>query len=463
MSASQLFRGGAGLQSFLPERKIGKIVDICRVPQGRLQSQPPSGIFLFQELWQADSVKRQILADRKLRLGLWNYIHFCNRETIRFVRTYLELHYSLSESGIVEMKTALTDPERLNEIARDLSSNFKFYFTGEDFIADESLAKALILIRLDDMYVGNKSVSLTSELTSSQGADSYYEQMPSLVASDYVDVKNIIGTPEPKGVVRQIVPTIRCGKMMIMYKGMHVKPDPLVIMMRHSVRYDDEDKEPFKTIINEISLGKGVKKMTSKLPNGAAPPEWADMLTRPYDPPLLKPEGTTKAYSSLIKLRVCCAVDKIVTSPFRRCIETAAIAAGIFGLGDIWIDNRLGERAGEVTKWDVFNKDLTYMTHAQALQTALNANFNRPVKLHWKRDEHVITRDTNYDDQMNKFRAAVNEFSDQYKGNLLVVTHGDWPFNFTDGRYMFNTADWIVFGKDGGAEDIVEMNINSSQ
>jgi len=428
-----------------PKDAFHKVEDICIIPRGRLDIQPPSGLHLYKQLWNSSDVRSNVLQNRKLRLRLWQYIHECNKVTIRFVKDHLMNHYTFTESGIIDMKTALSTPGHLDTVAIDLTKQF-----SEDFGAKQVLAKALLMIRLDDMFVGNKGISLMNEITSSRDAADYDEETPKLSASQYVKEEYIISNGDRAELLRQIVPPIRCGEYMKLQQEMYVNPDPLLVMMRHSDRLDNEIRG---TVFNE----KRQDTKRSIVPLSSLHPAWPDMVDRPYDSPLSN-GGMEKARESLEKLRTVCVIDKIIASPFRRCIQTAGIAARVFGLRDIWIDNRFGEIKRELDKWSVFKRAVTYITRKEAEQTAISAAGGTLVKIHWERDKSVTTESTTDISQGETFDAAVVEYrtNEQYK-NLLFITHGDWLFRITNDKYIFSEADWVVFDK---TSNIVEEYIH---
>ena len=66
---------------------------------------------------------------------------------------------------------------------------------------------------------------------------------------------------------------------------------------------------------------------------------WSDRATRPYDTPISDYDLPTRAASKLISYDF----QAVVSSPFRRCLQTAAIVANRLGLKVLFVDNRLGE------------------------------------------------------------------------------------------------------------------------
>lgn len=97
-------------------------------------------------------------------------------------------------------------------------------------------------------------------------------------------------------------------------------PQIAVAVMRHGRRLD--------------SLGRDIAGMrTSRV-------QWADADKRPWDTPIDDPEGPAAAAAALQEhYRVVC----IISSPFRRCLQTAGQAALACGLGCVRVHNELGE------------------------------------------------------------------------------------------------------------------------
>ena len=68
---------------------------------------------------------------------------------------------------------------------------------------------------------------------------------------------------------------------------------------------------------------------------------WPDRLDRPYDPPICDVELPAEAAREILALSI--GVGAVVSSPYRRCLQTAAIVCRELGLGMLRVDNRLGE------------------------------------------------------------------------------------------------------------------------
>eukprot|EP01064_Diplonema_japonicum_P031917 TRINITY_DN586_c0_g1_i1.p1 TRINITY_DN586_c0_g1~~TRINITY_DN586_c0_g1_i1.p1 ORF type:complete len:333 (+),score=75.12 TRINITY_DN586_c0_g1_i1:66-1064(+) len=98
--------------------------------------------------------------------------------------------------------------------------------------------------------------------------------------------------------------------------------DGLLCLMRHSTRQDVNGFE-------------------------AAPlDQWPDKMHRPYDPPISDYDLPAEAGLKLKKYNF----QAIVSSPYRRCLETAGIVARTIGVDVVHVDDRLGEWCVEVAR-----------------------------------------------------------------------------------------------------------------
>ena len=98
-------------------------------------------------------------------------------------------------------------------------------------------------------------------------------------------------------------------------------PQGLLVIMRHGQRLDDtraeEGKEP-------------------------AEAEWPDRVARPYDTPLV-PDPALPFGAARTLQAAGVGVARIVSSPFRRCLQTATLVAAAMGVPRVDVDNQLGE------------------------------------------------------------------------------------------------------------------------
>jgi len=171
--------------------------------------------------------------------------------------------------------------------------------------------------------------------------------------------------------------------------------------------------------------------------------EWPDRHTRPYDSPISDRALPRDAVEAGLRKY---GFTAIVSSPFRRCLQTAGIVARELGLSEIHVDNRLSEcRDAAMRCFDTANlprQELTYIEHSEAEELAGCA-------VHWERDMNVPSDP----DDLSARLAAVPSIAGAVageNGNVLLVTHGDLvnrylPTLFDDvGKYAADVAGWAV-------------------
>jgi hypothetical protein len=181
--------------------------------------------------------------------------------------------------------------------------------------------------------------------------------------------------------------------------------NPCVIIMRHGIREDS-------TI--------GTRKVVDQVLN------FYDKEERPYDPHLLDYDiPKLRATQLLAKYNI----TKIVSSPFRRCLQTAGIIAKVLGIPSVNINPLFGEKCTELRKHNLkFNTDINIINEAINHPTVFNNN---------KTVENIIKE---YNDGCNKNTYAygdgdeslkkaieleLNSFDCDSNECLLIITHGD--------------------------------------
>jgi hypothetical protein len=116
-------------------------------------------------------------------------------------------------------------------------------------------------------------------------------------------------------------------------------PAARLVMMRHSMRLDVYAAERIPTS-PELQAA------------------WPDRVTRPFDTPLL-PGGEAVARARAAAAEMTARggdsasaelVAVIVSSPFRRCLQTAGIVARELGVARVHVDLALGEMMHHVTR-----------------------------------------------------------------------------------------------------------------
>lgn len=117
----------------------------------------------------------------------------------------------------------------------------------------------------------------------------------------------------------------------------------LLCLFRHSRRLDT------------LSLERGDMEVTGRMPSQRITLKnvdsrdelgrvWPDWESRPYDSPICDRALLMDAVTGLFKYRF----SVIVSSPFRRCLETAGILARELNIDTVNVDNRLGEDMAQV-------------------------------------------------------------------------------------------------------------------
>lgn len=90
---------------------------------------------------------------------------------------------------------------------------------------------------------------------------------------------------------------------------------------------------------------------------------WSDRAARPYDTPLCQPEHVVSRAEELRRFKFM----RIISSPFRRCVQTAALVAKTLGVASVDIDFGVGESMHEVMRcgWPGDDHELTYMADTE--------------------------------------------------------------------------------------------------
>jgi hypothetical protein len=181
--------------------------------------------------------------------------------------------------------------------------------------------------------------------------------------------------------------------------------NPCVIIMRHGIRED--------SVI-------GPRKVVDQVLN------FYDKEERPYDVPLLDYDiPKLRANQLLTKYNI----TKIVSSPFRRCLQTAGIIAKVLSIPSVNINPLFGEKCTELIRLN-----LKFNTHINIINEAINPPtvFNNNITV-----ENIIEQ---YNDGCNKniytygdgeeslkkaIELELNSFDCDSNECLLIITHGD--------------------------------------
>lgn len=193
---------------------------------------------------------------------------------------------------------------------------------------------------------------------------------------------------------------------------------------------------------------------------------WPDRHTRPYDTPLADTsEELVVGVAADLQAHGLSTFDAIVCSPFRRCVQTAALVCRALGIkgARIVIDNRLGEYMPAANRsWKTAGIDPPgEYSYASADDVAHWAGVS-PADLLWDRDANPMLdeADENLYERVQSIpvicaealkRVGVSGTSASPPA-VLVVTHGDLinrfvpSFEFDDsiGRYSASECGWLA-------------------
>eukprot|EP01060_Flectonema_neradi_P033561 TRINITY_DN5669_c0_g1_i1.p1 TRINITY_DN5669_c0_g1~~TRINITY_DN5669_c0_g1_i1.p1 ORF type:complete len:875 (+),score=205.88 TRINITY_DN5669_c0_g1_i1:254-2878(+) len=176
------------------------------------------------------------------------------------------------------------------------------------------------------------------------------------------------------------------------YKG----DENLIVLMRHSIRHDlgGFDKVP-------ISI-------------------WPDKHARPYDPPISDVDLPLLAAMKIRKYRI----QRIISSPFRRCLETAGIVARYLEIHTVHVDDRLGEWYREIKRCCDAAKVPCRGLQRLSRDDAEKELGGAPLKLGSWHKHDVGEQDIT--GLLRRVATAIPTIADSVKGqNTLLVTHGD--------------------------------------
>ena len=187
----------------------------------------------------------------------------------------------------------------------------------------------------------------------------------------------------------------------------------VTIVMRHGVRADSGSPEGNKQSWNNT---------ITKWPN------------RPFDPPVGNTkfmQETADEYKSKFA-----KITKIVSSPFRRCLETATFMASQLNINTIYINDNLGEKGSAITSTGIYTKHTfdelqkiindfcTFLSYSNKI-IIIQENKGKWIDGEiWKQTESIY-------ETIRRFESVINEekrfFLENNKNNesLLIVSHAD--------------------------------------
>tara|TARA_A100001015_G_scaffold321200_1_gene450728 strand:- start:1506 stop:3275 length:1770 start_codon:yes stop_codon:yes gene_type:complete len=195
---------------------------------------------------------------------------------------------------------------------------------------------------------------------------------------------------------------------------------------------------------------------------------WSDKIDRPYDPPISfklpheligvslserdKREGREKLpMEKAIELKDY-NFTRIISSPFRRCLQTAAIIAKNLGIKTIDVDKGIGEAMSMVSRVGGKRDNFNYLSPKQMNEIIQEASDG----------EAKIGRVSGVDGVFGQVDVSViesnfNKLKDEIlnnplKQNVLLVTHGDvigQTLNIVNGETVLEVdyCAWIIYEK----------------
>eukprot|EP00483_Globobulimina_turgida_P011732 UN11754 len=169
--------------------------------------------------------------------------------------------------------------------------------------------------------------------------------------------------------------------------------NPILLFLRHGIRLD-------------------------KVPNDNI--EWNDRKERYYDTPLSDYDLPLEIATNILNDNKLSHFKpfKMIISPYRRCIETAAIAANKFGVNTFEIDSRIGEISHDPTSGDaLLPMDAHYISFDE-MKNLISKHLSpdKEVEIIWNHREKPGN---------NQWNEALNEYKNMLTNNkhLMFVSH----------------------------------------
>jgi broad specificity phosphatase PhoE len=170
-------------------------------------------------------------------------------------------------------------------------------------------------------------------------------------------------------------------------KTVAMATESMLVVMRHGVRVDIKDPDA----------------------------SWSDKNERPYDPPITDIQLAEETAGMLREY----GIDVIISSPFRRCIQTSGVMARVLGVSSIVIDFGLSEVMNSVRNTGV--SSMTYLSDDDIIReldgAASIADINRDCMPPF--DEEVSGT-------LMRYKESLKTIAKKFAGkSVLCVTHGN--------------------------------------
>ena len=187
-----------------------------------------------------------------------------------------------------------------------------------------------------------------------------------------------------------------------------------VLSIRHSIRLDFQSKVP----------------ITDQ--------NWPDRNIRPFNTPLLEPDGINLAKNTAIEIKnYNLQINKIVSSPLRRCLQTALQIALVFNINEITIDYRIIEDNNAIL--DVIRKHnnnpklpkIPERTTLMSEQHIKNIFDKYKINIIFPKSNTSagLLPDILSDNPERRYTEAYNEYKSMVNYNTCLVSHGSMVFH----------------------------------
>ena len=180
--------------------------------------------------------------------------------------------------------------------------------------------------------------------------------------------------------------------------------------------------------------------------------DWDDRAARPYDTPVSDLELPRRQAEALRRF----GFGRVVSSPFRRCLQTAAAVARVLGIGVVDVDLELGEAMAHIKKsgWPSADHELSYLSD-EAMRALLIEQDG--VELGAVAGEKPRLGQ----DDAERFRGAVRRLRAQSNVGQLLVTHGDaigQAVELLTGQTVIDVAfcGWVAFEQPDGRDMVCD-------
>lgn len=163
--------------------------------------------------------------------------------------------------------------------------------------------------------------------------------------------------------------------------------ESILVVMRHGVRVDIKDPDV----------------------------SWSDKNDRPYDPPITDFQLVEDTSELLREFRI----DVIVSSPFRRCVQTAGVVARALGISNVVIEFGLSEVMNSVRNTGV--SSMTYLSDDE-----MASELGSDVAISEINRDSAPSFDEEVSDSLRRYKRTIVSVARKYTGkSVLCVTHGN--------------------------------------